>query len=85
VDGFAAVNVCSGEPHTVGELAEVLAAAMGGPAPLLVGGARPGDVRHVVASPRRAADLLGFRAKVGFAEGVARFATDPLCSPTCPQ
>jgi dTDP-L-rhamnose 4-epimerase len=85
VDKFAAVNVCSGEPHTVGELAEVLAAAMGGPAPLVVGGARSGDVRHVVASPRRAADLLGFRAKVGFAEGVARFATDPLRSPAGPQ
>jgi dTDP-L-rhamnose 4-epimerase len=85
VDGFAALNVCSGEPHTVGELAEVLAAAMGGPAPIVVGGARPGDVRHVVASPQRAAELLGFRAKMGFDEGVARFATDPLRSPVRPQ
>jgi dTDP-L-rhamnose 4-epimerase len=80
-DGFAAVNVCSGEPHTVGDLAEVLAGAMGGPAPVVVGGARSGDVRHVVASPRRAADLLGFRAAVRFAEGVAAFATDPLREP----
>ena len=31
-----------------------LAAAMGGPAPVVVGGARPGDVRHVVADPARA-------------------------------
>jgi dTDP-L-rhamnose 4-epimerase len=79
--GFAAVNVCSGEPHTVGELAEVLAAAMGGPAPLVVGGARSGDVRHVVASPALAAELLGFRARVRFADGVAAFATDPLREP----
>ena len=48
-EGFVAVNVCSGEPHTIGELAAVLATADGGPAPVVVGGARPGDVRHVVA------------------------------------
>jgi dTDP-L-rhamnose 4-epimerase len=77
-EGFAALNVCSGEPHTIGDLAGALAAAMGGPAPVVVGGARPGDVRHVVADPARARDRLGFTAAVGFAEGVARFATDPL-------
>jgi dTDP-L-rhamnose 4-epimerase len=72
------VNVCSGQPHTVGELATELASAMGGPAPQVVGGARPGDVRHVTADPRRAAELLSYRARVSFAEGVTRFATDPL-------
>jgi nucleoside-diphosphate-sugar epimerase len=72
---FAAVNVCSGEPHTVGDLAEALATAMGGPAPVVVGGARPADVRHVVASPARAGELLGFRASVGFAEGVKGLTT----------
>lgn len=76
--GFSAVNVCSGEPHTVGDLASVLAAACGGPAPRIVGGARAGDVRHVVASPRRAADVLGFRAGVSFADGIKAFASDPL-------
>lgn len=75
---FTAVNVCSGEPHTVGELASTLADAMGGPAPVVAGGARPGDVRHVVASPAKALALLGFRAQVGFVEGVAEFATAPL-------
>ncbi|MGN9811330.1 NAD-dependent epimerase/dehydratase family protein [Micromonospora sp. BQ11] len=75
------VNVCSGEPRTVGDLAATLAAAMGGPAPMVVGGARSADVRHVVADPRRAADLLGYTARVGFAEGVAAFATDPLREP----
>jgi dTDP-L-rhamnose 4-epimerase len=79
--GFVALNVCSGEPHTVGELAGTLAAAMGGPAPVVVGGARPGDVRHIVASPDRAAALLGFRARRGFADGVAAFATDVLREP----
>jgi dTDP-L-rhamnose 4-epimerase len=75
------VNVCSGHPHTVGELAAELARAMNGPAPQIIGGARPGDVRHVTADPARAAELLGYRARVGFAEGVTRFATDPLREP----
>jgi dTDP-L-rhamnose 4-epimerase len=79
--GLTAVNVCSGEPHTIADLAHALAAATGGPAPVVVGGARPGDVRHVVADPARAAALLGFRAAVGFADGVAAFATDPLRAP----
>lgn len=78
---FAAVNVCSGQPHTIGELAGALSAAMGGPAPVVVGGARPGDVRHVVASPHRARTLLGFAARRGFTEGVAGFATDVLREP----
>jgi dTDP-L-rhamnose 4-epimerase len=80
-EGFAALNVCSGEPHTVGDLARVLAAALGGPEPIIVGGARAADVRHVVASPERAAELLGFRARVGFTDGVTAFATDPLREP----
>lgn len=75
------VNICSGQPHTVGELATELARAMGGPAPRIVGGARPGDVRHITADPARAAHLLGYRAEVSFAEGIARFATDPLREP----
>ncbi|MGH3684756.1 MAG: NAD-dependent epimerase/dehydratase family protein [Pseudonocardiaceae bacterium] len=75
------VNICSGQPHTVGELATELAHAMGGPAPQIVGGARAGDVRHVTADPARAAELLGYRARVSFTEGVAQFATDPLREP----
>ncbi len=78
---LTAVNVCSGEPHTVGDLAGALAAATAGPEPVVVGGAQPGDVRHVVADPARAASLLGFRAAVRFAAGVRAFATDPLRVP----
>ena len=76
-----AVNVCSGEPHTVGELATTLAEAMGGPAPVVVGGARPGDVRHVVADPAKARAVLGFRATTSFVDGVTAFATDELREP----
>jgi dTDP-L-rhamnose 4-epimerase len=76
-----AVNVASGHPHTVGELAAALAAVMGGPAPRVTGGWRPGDVRHVVASPALAAASLGFRARVGFAEGMAELARAELRAP----
>ncbi|MFC7339956.1 NAD-dependent epimerase/dehydratase family protein [Saccharopolyspora griseoalba] len=73
-----AVNICSGSPRTIGELAETLARACGGPDPVIAGGARPGDVRHVVADPAKAERVLGFRARTGFAEGVAEFAAAPL-------
>ncbi|TVT20383.1 NAD-dependent epimerase/dehydratase family protein [Amycolatopsis acidiphila] len=79
---LTAVNVCSGMPHTVGELATELAKACGGPAPRIIGGARPADVRHVVADPARAEKLLGFRAAVPFESGIASFATAPLRAPT---
>jgi dTDP-L-rhamnose 4-epimerase len=76
-----ALNVCSGEPHTILDLATELAAAMHGPEPVIVGGARSGDVRHVVADPALARRLIGFRAAVSFADGIAAFATDPLREP----
>jgi len=76
-----AVNVCSGQPHTVGELAVTRAAAMGGPEPVVAGGARPADVRHVVADPAKAREVLGFRAATSFEDGVAAFATDELREP----
>jgi dTDP-L-rhamnose 4-epimerase len=75
------LNICSGEPHTIGDLANALTRAFGGPVPRIVGGARPADVRHVVADPGRASSVLGFRAEVGFAEGVRNFATAPLRGP----
>ncbi len=71
-------NVASGVPHTVGDMAAALAEAFGGPAPEVTGAYRIGDVRHVVASPARAAAELGFRARVAFADGMREFATAPL-------
>jgi len=68
---FLACNIASGTPHTVGDLARALA---GDDAPVVTGKWRLGDVRHIVASPARAADTLGFVAKVDFAAGMADFA-----------
>jgi dTDP-L-rhamnose 4-epimerase len=74
-----ALNVASGEPHTVGEMAAALCAGGGSHLrPEVTGRWRTGDVRHVFASPRRAADTIGFRAAVGFEEGMAELRTSPL-------
>ncbi|MEV6489382.1 NAD-dependent epimerase/dehydratase family protein [Actinoplanes sp. NPDC051633] len=76
--GWRAYNIASGKPTTVGEMAGALATAMGGPAPVVTGEFRLGDVRHVVASPARAVHELGFRAAVAFADGMAEFARAAL-------
>ena len=80
VDG--ALNVASGQPCTVLEMASHLAAAVDPAlAPEVAGGYRLGDVRHVVASPARARARLGFVAEIGPAAGLAAFATAPLREP----
>lgn len=80
VSGFVALNVASGRPRTVLDMANALADATGpgAPRPEVVGGYRLGDVRHVVASPRRAAEVLGFEAAIGFEDGMAEFARAAL-------
>jgi len=76
--GFHAFNVASGAPRTVGDLARALTAAVDPTLePVICGKWRLGDVRHVVASPARAADALGFVARMDFAEGMADFAHAP--------
>jgi dTDP-L-rhamnose 4-epimerase len=47
------------------------------PRPVVRGGWRPGDVRHIVASPRKAAAELGFAAEIAFEDGMAEFAHAP--------
>ncbi|MFD0147461.1 MULTISPECIES: NAD-dependent epimerase/dehydratase family protein [unclassified Streptomyces] len=71
-------NTGSGDPRTVGEMASALATAHGGPAPLVTGEYRLGDVRHITADPSRLRADLGWRPAVGFAEGMAEFATSEL-------
>jgi dTDP-L-rhamnose 4-epimerase len=75
-----ALNVASGEPRTVFEMAAALCEAFGSnaPRPRVVGGARPGDVRHVFASPELAATSLGFRAETDFMRGMEEFAVAAL-------
>jgi dTDP-L-rhamnose 4-epimerase len=78
---FAAYNVCSGEPVSIGQVAELVAEGAGSDLlPEVTGGYRLGDVRHVVASALRAREELGFSAEVPPAEGLRVFATAPLRS-----
>jgi dTDP-L-rhamnose 4-epimerase len=70
-------NVCTGEPRSILDMATALRPP-GGPPPEVVGGYRLGDVRHVFASAERARRLLGFRAAIGFEQGMREFATAPL-------
>ena len=74
------LNIASGAPRTVLDLAHALTVATGdaAPAPEVVGGYRTGDVRHVFADTERARTKLGFTASVGFEEGVSDFASAPL-------
>ena len=72
-----ALNVCSGRPVSIGDVARAVA----GPrpvAPVVTGEYRLGDVRHVVASPDLAREVLGFVAEVQPGDGLAAFATAPL-------
>ena len=74
-----AYNVCSGSPVGIATVAGHIARGTGSSvAPEVTGEFRIGDVRHVVASPERAAAELGFRAEVAPAQGLAEFATAPL-------
>jgi dTDP-L-rhamnose 4-epimerase len=80
--GVTPYNIASGHPFTIGQMATVLARAGsaddGGPEPVVTGGYRTFDVRHVIASPEAAVEGLGFVAAVRPEDGLARLATDPL-------
>jgi dTDP-L-rhamnose 4-epimerase len=80
-------NVASGEPHTVLEMAEAIAAAHPGPLhiPRVVPRYRLGDVRHVFGSADAARRGLGFSAAVSFADGMRAFATEPQRHPPRPS
>ncbi len=77
------LNIASGEVHTVWEMATALRSAFGPqtPAPVITGGYRIGDVRHLTASPARAQRCLGLRAAVSFDQGMSEFAAAALRAP----
>ncbi len=59
-------------------MAHALAAAYGGPAPVVTGEYRLGDVRHITADSSRLRAELGWKAEVEFTEGMREFATSKL-------
>ena len=74
---LTAVNIASGRPVTVLDVATALCAGSGA-TPLVTGEFRLGDVRHVVASPDRAREVLGFSASVPPDAGLLGFGSAPL-------
>ncbi len=80
-ESWTSYNICSGDPVSILEVAGLLAEASRGPQPEVTGDYRPGDVRHIVASPARAATGLGFTATVAPEQGIVEFATAPLRAP----
>jgi dTDP-L-rhamnose 4-epimerase len=74
LEGFHAFNVCSGRPISILDVATQLCEVRGAPAPVVTGQYRSGDVRHIVADPARAAEVLRFRAAVDPRDGLREFA-----------
>jgi dTDP-L-rhamnose 4-epimerase len=56
---------------TVGEMATELSRVLGGPAPIVTGAYRLGDVRHITADCSAAERALGWRAQIDLATGLA--------------
>lgn len=66
------LNIGSGRPVTVIEMVTMLCVASGTSAwPLLSGEVRSSDVRHLTIDPGLARDVLGFRARMPLADGLA--------------
>ncbi|MDO9412632.1 MAG: NAD-dependent epimerase/dehydratase family protein [Pseudolabrys sp.] len=73
-DGVRAFNVGSGTPRTVGDMALALAQALKGPLPVVTGGYRLGDVRHITADSSRLRNELGWSPRVQFDDGMFELA-----------
>ena len=67
-----AINLGTGRPTTVLDVAAALANGLGVDLePEIPGRFRAGDIRHCYADPTRARELLGFQAAVPFERGMA--------------
>ncbi len=72
---YEAVNVGTGRPVSVLEVASTLARALGRPLKAEIAGRyRAGDIRHCYADITRARRLLGYEPEVSFEAGMAEFA-----------
>jgi dTDP-L-rhamnose 4-epimerase len=79
--GVTPVNIGSPTITTIGELATLLSDQLGGPPPEVTGRYRLGDVRHITADCSAAETVLGWRAEVGLAEGIASLLSEPSGEP----
>jgi dTDP-L-rhamnose 4-epimerase len=58
---------------TVGDMATQLSRMLGGPAAVVTGAYRLGDVRHITADCSMAERVLGWRAQIDLASGLSDF------------
>ena len=56
---------------TIGAMARELSRKLGGPAPIVTGAYRLGDVRHITADCSDAEAMLGWRARIDITTGLA--------------
>lgn len=71
-----ALNIGSGQPITIREVAAILGEELGKTVPIeITGKYRAGDIRHCYADISRAREILGYAPKFGFREGVAELAS----------
>jgi dTDP-L-rhamnose 4-epimerase len=69
-EGHAAIDVGSGVPVTIHEVARLVARRYGAPGPLVTGRFRDGDVRYACADPSDAYRLLGWQPRVELEDGL---------------
>jgi dTDP-L-rhamnose 4-epimerase len=68
--GLTPLNIGSGRVVTIGEVADRMAMIMNGPAPVITGRYRLGDVRHITADSSAARRLLGWTPTVALDQGL---------------
>jgi dTDP-L-rhamnose 4-epimerase len=64
------INIGSGEILTLLEIAQIVTQKFNGPEPVITGQYRAGDIRHCYADLTQARNLLGYKPKIVFKEGV---------------
>jgi dTDP-L-rhamnose 4-epimerase len=80
--GLTPLNIGTPWVMTVGEMAAELSHSLGGPAPVVTGEYRLGDVRHITADCSAAERVLGWRAHIDLAEGLAGLSASMAASLT---
>jgi dTDP-L-rhamnose 4-epimerase len=68
--GRTALNIGTAQTHTVGQMAELMSTAIGGPPPVTTGQYRLGDVRHITADCSKAAKVLGWSSRIRLEDGI---------------
>jgi dTDP-L-rhamnose 4-epimerase len=70
-EGLTPLNIGTPWVTTVGQMATELSRILSGPIPIVTGAYRLGDVRHITADCSAAARVIGWRAQIDLASGLA--------------